>query len=119
MAQARRKDGRPKDASRRMSLDHAARRLVKNGDAAIRAIAAACGMRAGSLSHHFPTKEVLIEEALAEGVRGVDLRVRETLKVALFGLMNRTLEWRHPPDARPGDMADRIFRIAFQGVRHG
>lgn len=43
----------------------------------------------------------------------------ETLKFAIIGMMNWTLEWRLPAGAGPVDMADRFFRIVFEGARHG
>lgn len=60
----------------------------------------------------------LLEHARTAGdiPESVDL---QTLKFALIGMMNWTLEWRMPSGAGPVEMADRFFRIALEGARHG
>lgn len=60
----------------------------------------------------------LLENARAAGdiAESIDLH---TLKFALIGMMNWTLEWRVPVGAGPTELADRFFRIAFGGARHG
>ncbi|MGR3321158.1 MAG: TetR/AcrR family transcriptional regulator [Pseudooceanicola sp.] len=199
MAQARRKDEKLRDVSRRIILERTARLLVKKGygDTSLRDIAQACDMKAGSLYYHFDSKDVLVEEVLTEGVRRVDTRVREaleasadappldririameihlatlhdksdyasahircfahvpsdirrrlhhvreeydaiwidlletadaagliaedvdlaTVRFALIGMMNWTLEWPRVAGEKPTDLADRFFRIAFEGA---
>ncbi len=43
----------------------------------------------------------------------------ETLKFAIFGMMNWTLEWRLPPGVGVAEMADRFYQIAFEGAGRG
>ncbi|MEY8843231.1 TetR/AcrR family transcriptional regulator [Cribrihabitans sp. XS_ASV171] len=201
MAQARRKDEKLRDVSRRMILERTARLLVRNGygDTSLRDIAQACDMKAGSLYYHFEGKDALIEQVMTEGVRRVQARVRDaldaaadaapldrvrlamevhlatlhdksdyasahircfphvpadvrqrlrsvredyeavwidlleaaraagciapdvdlvTLRFALIGMMNWTLEWPRVAGTCPTDLADRFFRIAFEGASH-
>ncbi len=84
----------PPDDTRRQILDAAARLLRRNGYAStsLRDIAAATGMKAGSLYYHFASKEELAETVMVEGI---DL-VRAAVQKAL--------------DARPGD-ADPLDNI--------
>ena len=200
MAQARRKDEKLRDVSRRMILERTARLLVRKGygDTSLRDIAQACDMKAGSLYYHFEGKDALVEAVMTKGVRRVDRRVREalekiadappldrirvamevhlstlhdksdyasahircfahvprdirrrlrdvraeydrvwvgliaeaqaagdldpdvdatTLKLALFGMMNWTLEWPGAAGTAPGELADRFFRIAIDGAK--
>lgn len=60
----------------------------------------------------------LLQEAKSGGAIAQDIDLH-TLKFALIGMMNWTLEWRLPSDAAPDEIADRFFCIAFEGVRHG
>ena len=59
----------------------------------------------------------LLDTARANGdiAAAIDL---PTLKFAVIGMMNWTLEWRLPAGAGPEEMAGRFFRIAFEGARH-
>ena len=68
-------------ASRRLVLDGAARLFRRDGYAAVslRAIAAECGMKAGSLYYHFDSKEVIVVEVLNIGVQRVHAAVAEAL----------------------------------------
>src|SRR5882724_7032101 len=72
--------------TRRQILDQAARLLRTHGYAStsLRDIAAATGMKAGSLYYHFASKEELAETVLAEGI---DL-IRAAVKKALTGRAN-------------------------------
>ncbi|MGI4952154.1 MAG: TetR/AcrR family transcriptional regulator [Janthinobacterium lividum] len=71
-------DNEPMAASRRVVLDHAARLFRQYGYAAVsmRDIAAACGIKAGSLYYHFPSKEQIVLEVLDAGVGTVFDTVR-------------------------------------------
>lgn len=60
----------------------------------------------------------LLETAQATGDIAPDVDLL-TLRFALIGMLNWTLEWRLPAGAGPEEMADRFFRIAFQGASHG
>jgi len=73
----------PPDDTRRQILNAAAKLLRQNGYAStsLRDIAAATGMKAGSLYYHFASKEELAETVMAEGI---DL-VRAAVKKALAG----------------------------------
>ena len=79
-------------ASRRHVLDCAARLFRREGYAAVslRGIAAESGMKAGSLYHHFDSKEVIVVEILDIGV----LRVHEAVEQAIDALP------RHAPAAQ-------------------
>ncbi len=63
-------DNEPMPGSRRLVLDHAATLFRQHGYAAVsmRDIAAACGIKAGSLYYHFPSKEQIVTEVLNTGV---------------------------------------------------
>ena len=71
-------------ASRRHVLDCAARLFSREGYAAVslRDIAAESGMKAGSLYHHFESKEAIVVEILDTGVR----RVHEAVERAVAAL---------------------------------
>ena len=73
----------PPDDTRRHILDAAAKLLRRNGYAStsLRDVAAATGMKAGSLYYHFASKEEIAETVMAEGI---DL-VRAAVKKALAG----------------------------------
>ena len=60
----------PPDDTRRQILDAAAKLLRQNGYAStsLRDIAAATGMKAGSLYYHFASKEEIAETVMAEGI---------------------------------------------------
>jgi AcrR family transcriptional regulator len=70
-----------RDGTRRLILDQAARLLRRNGYAStsLRDIAAATGMKAGSLYYHFASKEALAEIVMAEGIEFVRTAVRDAL----------------------------------------
>ncbi len=73
---------RPEErASRRHVLDCAARLFSRNGYAAVslRGIAAESGMKAGSLYHHFESKDVIVTEILNIGVQLVHAAVEQAL----------------------------------------
>jgi AcrR family transcriptional regulator len=72
---------RAEDDTRRQILDQAARLMRTNGyaSASLRDIAAATGMKAGSLYYHFASKEEIAETVMAEGID----RVRAAVKAAL------------------------------------
>jgi AcrR family transcriptional regulator len=76
----------PPDDTRRQILDAAAKLLRRNGYAStsLRDVAAATGMKAGSLYYHFASKEEIAETVMAEGI---DL-VRAAVKKALAGRAN-------------------------------
>lgn len=59
----------------------------------------------------------LLEAAQRAGgiARDVDLL---TLRFAVIGMLNWSLEWRMPAGAGPEEMADRFFRIVFHGASH-
>lgn len=61
------------EASRREILDTAARLFAARGyaDTSLRDVAAAVGMKAGSLYYHFPSKEALAAEVLGIGVERI------------------------------------------------
>lgn len=61
----------PEHESRRLILDTAARLFREQGYAAttLRTIAAACGMKAGSLYYHFAGKDEIVAEVLRTGVQ--------------------------------------------------
>ena len=67
------KAGEPMAGSRRTVLDGAARLFRLHGYAAVsmRDIAAACGIKAGSLYYHFQSKEQIVTEVLDTGVSTV------------------------------------------------
>lgn len=191
-----------RDVSRREILNQTARLLVERGYAStsLRDIAAATGMKAGSLYYHFDSKDSLVETVLAEGISLVETRVREalaecpdatplerihvamtahmrvlhdsgdyasahircyahmptdamqrlhvlregygglwkdlieaahaagcltagtdprTLRYALIGMMNWTLEWRRERDGTPDSLADQFFHIVFSASGQG
>src|SRR4051794_24191047 len=67
--------------TRRQILDQAARLLRTNGYAStsLRDIAAATGMKAGSLYYHFASKEALAETVMVEGIEIVRAAVQQAL----------------------------------------
>src|SRR5215470_3699351 len=67
--------------TRRHILDRAARLLRTNGYAStsLRDIAAATGMKAGSLYYHFVSKEALAETVMVEGIEIVRAAVQQAL----------------------------------------
>src|ERR1700730_13332090 len=67
--------------TRRQILDQAARLLRTNGYAStsLRDIAAATGMKAGSLYYHFASKEEIAETVMAEGIDLVRAAVKKAL----------------------------------------
>lgn len=69
-------------ASRQTILDTAARLFRQEGYAAtsLRAIADACGMKAGSLYYHFDSKDQIVSEVLDIGVRSVFDAVRAAVE---------------------------------------
>jgi AcrR family transcriptional regulator len=87
------------NASRRTILDTAARLFRVDGYAAVslRGIAAACGMKAGSLYYHFASKDAIVAEVLRIGVE----RVYHEVRVAIEAL---------GPDAAP----ELVFRTAVK-----
>jgi AcrR family transcriptional regulator len=87
------------NASRRTILDTAARLFRVDGYAAVslRDIAAACGMKAGSLYYHFASKDAIVAEVLRIGVERVYHEVR--VVIAALG-----------PDAAP----ELVFRTAVK-----
>ena len=186
-----------RDVSRRTILNQTARLLVERGYAStsLRDIAAATGMKAGSLYYHFDSKDSLVETVLAEGISLVEEQVHaaldahpdappldrirlamaahlralhdsgdyasahircyahmppdamkrlhalregydalwrdlidaaqaagalaqdtnpRTLRFAVLGMMNWTLEWRRGKDGSPEELADQFFGIVFR-----
>ncbi|MCZ8316928.1 TetR/AcrR family transcriptional regulator [Phreatobacter sp.] len=81
--EARGADAAPRDA-RRTILDAAARILRHNGTKAttLRDIAAAVGIKAGSIYYHFASKDAIVAAVMNDGVE----RVHETVTRALEGL---------------------------------
>src|ERR1700742_510615 len=73
--------------TRRLILDQAARLLRTNGYAStsLRDIAAATGMKAGSLYYHFASKEALAEIVMVEGIEIVRAAVQQALAAQLPG----------------------------------
>jgi AcrR family transcriptional regulator len=69
------------DRTRRRLLDAAAAELARNGlaGASIGAIAAAAGLRTGSVYFHFPSKDQLIAEVLEVGLRETLAHLDEAL----------------------------------------
>src|SRR5882724_2964996 len=67
--------------TRRQILDQAARLLRTHGYAStsLRDIAAATGMKAGSLYYHFDSKEALAETVMVEGIEIVRAAVQQAL----------------------------------------
>ena len=65
--------GRRGGISRQAVLDTAARLFRQRGYAAtsLRDIAGECGMKAGSLYYHFPSKDAIVAEVLHVGVKSV------------------------------------------------
>ncbi len=57
----------------------------------------------------------LLETADAAGLIAADVDLA-TLRFALIGMMNWTLEWPRVAGAKPTDLADRFYRIAFEGA---
>ena len=72
---------------RRLALDHAARLFRGQGYAAVtmRDIAAACGVKAGSLYYHFTSKEQIVVEVLNTGVDVALSQVRRHMDVLQAG----------------------------------
>lgn len=60
----------------------------------------------------------LLLSARETGAIGRDIDI-ETLKHAVLGMINWTLEWRFPAGAGSVEMANRFFRIAFRGAGNG
>lgn len=60
----------------------------------------------------------LLKEAQETGEIAGDLDM-ETLKFAIIGMMNWTLEWHHPAQTPNAAIADQFFRIAFGGAKNG
>jgi AcrR family transcriptional regulator len=79
-----------REGTRREILVQAARLLRTRGYAStsLRDIAAAAGMKAGSLYYHFESKEVLAETVMAEGIELVRTAVKDALAA-------------QPPDSDP------------------
>lgn len=73
--------GTREGGTRRQILDQAARLLRTNGYAStsLRDIAAATGMKAGSLYYHFESKEALAEVVMVEGIELVRTAVKDAL----------------------------------------
>ena len=71
----------PPDDTRRQILNAAAKLLRQNGYAStsLRDIAAATGMKAGSLYYHFASKEEIAETVMAEGIDLVRAAVKKGL----------------------------------------
>lgn len=65
----------------RQILDATARLLREKGYEAttVRAIAQAVGIKAGSIYHHYPSKEVIVQQVVNEGVRVVHEAVEQEL----------------------------------------
>lgn len=84
---------------RRRVLDAAATLLRHRGYEATttRAIAERAGIKAGSIYHHYPSKDAIVAAVVNEGVRVV----REAVEAALRAL---------PPDASPRDRLEAIAR---------
>ena len=81
-ALARTDDHEPMAGSRRTVLDGAARLFRSHGYAAVsmRDIAAACGIKAGSLYYHFQSKEQIVAEVLDTGVGTVFDHARRSVE---------------------------------------
>ena len=76
------------DRTRRRLLDAAAAELARNGlaGASIGTIAAAAGLRTGSVYFHFPSKDELIAEVLEVGLRETLVHLDEALAaVPVYG----------------------------------
>ncbi len=75
-------DHEPMAGSRRIVLDGAARLFRLHGYAAVsmRDIAAACGIKAGSLYYHFQSKEQIVTEVLDTGVGTVFEEARRSVE---------------------------------------
>jgi AcrR family transcriptional regulator len=71
----------PPDDTRRQILNAAAKLLRRNGYAStsLRDIAAATGMKAGSLYYHFASKEEIAETVMVEGIDLVRAAVKKAL----------------------------------------
>ena len=71
----------PPEDTRRQILNAAAKLLRQNGYAStsLRDVAAATGMKAGSLYYHFASKEEIAETVMAEGIDLVRAAVRQAL----------------------------------------
>jgi AcrR family transcriptional regulator len=71
----------PPDDTRRQILDAAAKLLRRNGYAStsLRDVAAATGMKAGSLYYHFSSKEEIAETVMVEGIDLVRAAVKKAL----------------------------------------
>lgn len=83
----------------RLILDEAARLLRAHGYEAttVRAIADRVGIKAGSLYHHYPSKDAIVAAVLNDGVR----IVFDAVQAALAAL---------PPDASPRDRLEAATR---------
>jgi AcrR family transcriptional regulator len=95
----------PPDDTRRQILNAAAKLLRRNGYAStsLRDVAAATGMKAGSLYYHFASKEEIAETVMAEGI---DL-VRAAVKKALAD---------RPKDADPLENIEIAVRAHLQAL---
>jgi AcrR family transcriptional regulator len=93
------------DDTRRQILDAAARLLRRNGYAStsLRDIAAATGMKAGSLYYHFASKEELAETVMVEGIDLVRAAVQKALNA-------------RPGDADPLDNIEIAIRAHLQAL---
>ncbi len=78
---------------RELILDTAARLFRQDGYAAtsLRGIAAACGMRAGSLYYHFASKDEIVGEVLRIGVERVSAEVQRAVAALPADADARTL----------------------------
>lgn len=92
LADRPRPDAAPGDGRQRI-LDTAARLFRADGYAAtsLRDIADACGMKAGSLYYHFASKDEIVGEVLAIGVRRVADTVRDAVATLPVDADARTL----------------------------
>ncbi len=71
-----------KDKTREVLLDKAAQMFSRQGyqSTSLKEIAAAAGMKAGSLYYHFASKEVLMVEVLDRSIQFISDRVAEEIK---------------------------------------
>ena len=69
----------------------------------------------GTRSSYEKVWDTLLEQVVEAGELAPDVDV-QTLKYALFGMMNWTLEWRGASDMGPQEMAAHFYRIVIDGV---